>query len=147
MNKIAKFRGEYAFLSNFYPATVFGVDGWEYPSVEHAVQAAKTDDENIRKAFQVCPTCAEVKKAGRTIDLRPNWDDNKVKIMYELVYSKFDKNPRLRNKLLETGDADLEEGNSHGDKFWGTVNGEGQNYLGRILMMVREQMHAKYHRS
>ena len=44
----------------------------------------------------------------------------------------------LKEKLLETEDEYLEEGNTWGDKVWGTVNGVGANNLGRILMEVRE---------
>jgi predicted NAD-dependent protein-ADP-ribosyltransferase YbiA (DUF1768 family) len=34
----------------------------------------------------------------------------------------------------------LIEGNTWGDKFWGQVKGEGANYLGRLLMKVREEL-------
>ena len=55
----------------------------------------------------------------------------------ELLYRKF-AIPSLREKLLATGDAYLEEGNNWGDTIWGTVNGRGQNHLGRLLMEVRD---------
>ena len=32
---------------------------------------------------------------------------------------------------------ELEEGNNWGDKYWGTVEGEGKNMLGKLLMKVR----------
>ena len=58
--------------------------------------------------------------------------------MREIVEAKFEQNPQLREMLLATGDAYLEEGNTWGDRTWGTVNGVGANNLGRILMDVRE---------
>ena len=50
------------------------------------------------------------------------------------------QNAELRIKLLETGNEHLEEGNTWGDRIWGTVNGVGQNRLGKILMRVREEL-------
>jgi predicted NAD-dependent protein-ADP-ribosyltransferase YbiA (DUF1768 family) len=45
MAKIVSFDGKYEFLSNFAPVTIH-FDGHEYPSVEHAYQAAKTVKDN-----------------------------------------------------------------------------------------------------
>ena len=42
---ILEFKGEYAFLSNFYPST-FILDGKIYPTVEHYFQAQKTTNKN-----------------------------------------------------------------------------------------------------
>lgn len=54
--------------------------------------------------------------------------------------SKFLQNPDLRDALIATGDAVLEEGNSWGDIYWGKVNGRGTNMLGQILMDIREKL-------
>ena len=78
----------------------------------------------------------EARRWGNQIDLRSDWDEVKYDIMYELLKLKF-QDPNLLAKLLATGDAHLEEGNRHGDKYWGTVNGSGQNYLGKLLMQIR----------
>lgn len=142
MNKIDRFRGKYFFLSNFYSAMV-EYEGMTYPSVEHAFQAAKTLDTEIRKGFCVCPTPADAKAFGRKVKLRPDWEDIKIDVMTQLVRSKFTRNDTdedIRSLLLATGDAYLEEGNNHRDTFWGTVNGKGQNWLGKILMQVRDEL-------
>lgn len=60
--------------------------------------------------------------------------------MYEIVKAKFTQNEDLKQRLLETGDMYLEEGNTWGDRTWGTINGKGQNRLGKILMKVREEL-------
>lgn len=60
--------------------------------------------------------------------------------MYEICLAKFSQNENLKARLLETGDKHLEEGNTWGDKIWGTVNGEGENNLGKILMRVRAEL-------
>ena len=45
---------------------------------------------------------------------------------------------KLTSKIKS--DEYLEEGNNWGDKVWGTVNGEGENNLGKILMRVRKEL-------
>ena len=62
--------------------------------------------------------------------------DVKVKLMFVLVTEKFKQNPELKQKLLETGNQELIEGNTWNDTFWGVCNGQGQNWLGKILMLV-----------
>lgn len=142
MEKINRFRGKYEFLSNFYPCIVY-FEGMAYPSVEHAFQAAKSLDTHVRQGFQVCPTPADAKGFGRKVALRPDWEDVKISVMKDIVRDKFTRNlsdVELSALLLATGDAYLEEGNNHRDTFWGTVNGEGRNELGKILMEVREEL-------
>ena len=56
--------------------------------------------------------------------------------MASLLFAKFAQ-PELRKLLCETGDADLVEGNTWGDKFWGVCEGKGKNMLGLLLMQVR----------
>ena len=48
---ITSFAGEYSFLSNFYPCAIT-LDGDDYPTVEHAFQAAKTDDPAQRRSIR-----------------------------------------------------------------------------------------------
>ena len=142
LTKISAFQGKYAAFSNFYPCFVV-YEGMIFPSAEHAFQAAKTTDRNERVAFAVCPTAKEVKALGRKIQLRPDWEEIKVQVMTEVVRDKFVRNQAdkdIKKLLLSTGDALLEEANSHGDRFWGTVKGEGQNWLGKILMQVRGEL-------
>lgn len=135
-SKISNFRGEFAFLSNFYEAPV-NIDGIIYKNSEAAFQAQKCRDQNERLRFTEM-TAFEAKRFGKKVNLRPDWEKEKVNIMRGIVVAKFNQHPELAQKLLETGDAYLEEGNTWGDQFWGTVNGKGANYLGYILMETRE---------
>jgi ribA/ribD-fused uncharacterized protein len=146
VNRIDRFSGEYRFLSNFWYALV-ELDGEEYPSVEHAYQAAKTLDLTARKQFQnpnMRP--GEAKGRGKVLELRPNWDEMKVPIMKDLVLQKFTRHPALKGALLATGDAELVEGNYWHDQFWGRCichgchDFPGQNQLGKILMDVRANL-------
>jgi ribA/ribD-fused uncharacterized protein len=139
MQVIDSFSGEYRFLSNFYTAPV-KLDGESYLSVEHAYQAAKTFDKDVRRGIKLCGSAGKAKRLGKSIPLRDDWESVKLQIMEDLVYCKFANNSLPRIKLLQTGDAELIEGNNWGDKFWGVCNGEGENHLGKILMAVRNHL-------
>jgi N-glycosidase YbiA len=134
---IREFKGEYRFLSNFW-ACAIGHDGIQYPTVEHAFQAAKTLNFHERWNISRLETPGEAKRAGRKAQIRPDWEQVKVGIMQELVLQKFARHEGLRRRLLDTDDALLLEGNTWGDTFWGVVEGEGHNELGKILMEVRQ---------
>ena len=136
LTKIDDFVGEFDFLSNFYPVNI-RYDGMTYPSTEHAYQAHKTLDKELRKKIRDAPNAGSAKRLGRKIALRPGWDGMKLEIMRELVHIKF-QDPTLREKLLATGRAQLIEGNSWKDRFWGVYEGKGKNWLGRLLMEERE---------
>jgi ribA/ribD-fused uncharacterized protein len=137
--KIDKFSGEYAFLSNFYPSVVVGLDGETYSSVEHAYQAAKTLDVRAQRTIREAPTAGVAKKLGRKVILREDWERLKLPTMGFLVRQKF-REPKLMELLVKTGDAELIEGNWWRDTFWGMYNGKGENHLGKILMRVRDEV-------
>jgi N-glycosidase YbiA len=135
---IERFDGEYRWLSNFYPAAVT-LDGVIYPTVEHAYQAAKTLDRAERLGIGLKPTPGQAKRAGRHVTLRPDWDAIKVDVMEGLLRQKF-SSADLRNKLVDTGEEMIVEGNTWGDTFWGVCRGEGKNTLGRLLMLIRHEL-------
>ena len=130
---ISNFRGKYAFLSNFYEVPV-SYHGYTFGSNEAAVQAAKCP--NRAKEFASLKR-AEAKKLGRRVELRPEWEYIKERVMFEIVLNKFNQNPQLAKMLLATGEEELVEGNTWGDRTWGVCDGVGQNRLGKILMKVR----------
>ncbi len=137
MSTIDSFHGAYRFLSNFWPAPVV-LDGVTYPTVEHAYVAAKTLDTDIRQQIAAIEKPGDVKRFGRKLTLRPDWEEVKLDVMTDLVGQKF-TDPDLRAKLDATGDTDLVEGNTWGDTFWGVCRGKGENHLGKILMAVRDR--------
>jgi predicted NAD-dependent protein-ADP-ribosyltransferase YbiA (DUF1768 family) len=82
--------------------------------------------------------------------MRDDWEQTKIPLMKELLRLKF-QNPFLRHRLIETGDAELIEGNTWGDNFWGVDVGRtwppegtkghyGMNMLGKLLMEVRGEI-------
>ena len=141
---IEVFRGDYAFLSNFYPA-VITLDDMDHATVEHAFQAAKTLIEEERRQIQLAPSPEAAKRLGQQVTLRPDWEKVKYGIMESLVRQKFTYHSYLRKLLLDTGDAILIEGNNWGDRIWGMTRNEagelvGNNWLGKILMDVRDEL-------
>lgn len=133
---IGPFKEKYEFLSNFYPSKIF-YDGFWYPTVEHAYQASKTMDYDIRLYISNLYTAGQAKKFAKNLVLRKYWADIKVNIMKDLISKKF-AILELRMKLLGTGNEELVEINWWNDIFWGVCNGIGENNLGKILMNERE---------
>lgn len=141
MKKINSFRGDNYFLSNFYevPVTFHGLT---YQNTEAAFQAQKCLSVKEQEQFTNL-NASEAKKLGLKVTLRKDWETVKIKLMKEIVKAKFTQHPELAQKLIQTGDTYLEEGNTWGDRIWGTVDGKGANNLGRILMEVREELGVK----
>ncbi|MDR2655685.1 MAG: NADAR family protein [Oscillospiraceae bacterium] len=143
-NKISRFRGNYEFLSNFYPCTI-SVDNLIFLSSEAAFQAFKCALAGEREQFQYLDA-VKAKKKGRQVLLKPDWEFVRLDVMSKIVRLKFEQNPQLREKLLATGSAELIEGNSWHDNFWGDCDCPkcqkitGQNHLGKILMKLRDSI-------
>lgn len=137
-NIVRCFRSKYSFLSNFYPAKVF-FDGVTYLNSESAYQAQKCKNEEERLGFAKLSS-DEAKSLGRKVDCREDWDEVKLSLMKEIVYSKFTQNPHLAKALTDTGEMPLFEGNNWGDLYWGVdlKTGNGENNLGKILMDLRK---------
>ena len=135
---IDKFRGEYAFLSNFAPCKVI-YNGRTYRTVEHAFQAAKSLDEMEQKIFLFVSDPSEAKRWGRQVHLRPDWEKVKENVMKDLLKQKFN-NLKYKEKLLATENNTLIEGNDHKYTYWGVCNGIGKNRLGILLMEVRDEL-------
>ncbi len=145
MEKILdKFMDEEFFLSNFYPS-VITYKGKEYKTVEHAYQSSKADNEPEHEWVRSMDTAGKSKRAGYKVHLRKDWEEVKDSIMLELLYIKF-SNPVLANKLVNTKNYQLEEGNYWHDNYFGNCtcsdcrNIEGQNKLGKMLMKIREEL-------
>lgn len=138
---IRSFSGPYRFLSNFYPARIL-IDSRSYPTVEHGFAAMKTLDDSIRGRIAALAEPGMAKRAGRTVQLRPDWDAIRVTVMRRLVRAKFQQHPDLAQKLVATNNYKLIEGNDWGDRFWGVDNktGLGENQLGKVLELIRSEL-------
>jgi N-glycosidase YbiA len=146
---IDRFEGVHAFLSNFWPSPVVfptsGPDAANYPTVEHAFQAAKTLDPAERERIRLARTPAIAKKLGRHVTMTDDWQVRRIEVMHALLRAKFGREP-LRSQLLSTGDARLIEGNNWHDQTWGQCQCDrhaaipGENLLGTWLMVVRAEL-------
>lgn len=137
---ITSFCDEYEYLSNFYEVDVQW-DGRTYRNSEAAFQSAKTLDPQIRDSFTLLDPLS-AKRKGRQVALRSDWETVKSTIMETVVRAKFRQHLDLAKRLMETGNAELMEGNDWNDTCWGVDlrTGEGENRLGKILMSVREEL-------
>lgn len=140
------FDGEYHFLSNFYLSSFTDVTGSTWPSAEHYFQAMKTENDIDRDKIRKASTPAKAKKMGRNVELRQNWNSIKLDVMKSALLYKFRQNPDLRQKLTDTGESMLIEGNYWHDNIWGDCfcdkckNIRGYNYLGKLLMGLRNKL-------
>jgi hypothetical protein len=137
--KIDRFMNEFDFLSNFHFSKVV-YEGVEWPTSEHAYQAMKTLDMNQRLNILEIYMPGDVKRYGRTVTMRADWDDIKLDIMEDIVRCKFQQHPELKERLQLTEDIYIEEGNTWHDTYWGVCNDVGQNHLGKILMKIRKEL-------
>ena len=74
---ITSFSGPNRFLSNFFEHPMM-VDGLRYPTLEHAYQAAKTNDPELRERIRSAATPGEAKRAGKLVPLRSDWDERRL---------------------------------------------------------------------
>jgi hypothetical protein len=148
---IAKFEGEYSFLSNFHQSE-FVWRGQAFQSGEHAFQYAKgyhipdsylKDMTDYFDSVIAAPTPAKAKYLGRAVNIDvKSWDAQRITYMREIIHEKFYQ-CQLAGPLINTGACLLVEGNDWGDKFWGrcldktTGKMVGLNTLGTILMEER----------
>jgi len=166
---------QHTVLSNYHDGLVSGYrleGGWEqgrwvpdgkkYPTAEHAYKASKfkSDEarERIRKAptpFQASKIADELLKEGT--DKYPLYYNHSIggkrvhpqaelTLMGNILQEKFEANPRLREELLATGDADLVEGQDYRrspDTYWGRDlknPKDGDNQLGELLVRLRKYL-------
>lgn len=138
-DNIRGFFEDYRWLSNFHECEIHH-NGLVFGSTEAAYQAAKTLDPEVRKLFQDMKPSMAKKVGSNGVVLRPDWEDIKVQIMWEVNLDKYTRHEYLKEKLLATGTRRLEETNWWGDTYWGVCEGVGQNQLGRVLMEIRERI-------
>ncbi|WP_425394936.1 NADAR family protein [Aeoliella sp.] len=128
-------------FSNF-AAFPFALDGVTWPTSEHYFQAEKFEDQEYREKIRTTASPMIAARLGRSrkVPIRSDWESVKLDVMRRAVRAKFAAHEALRELLLSTGDQLLVEA-AKGDAFWGTGDdGSGQNWLGRILMEVRDEL-------
>jgi predicted NAD-dependent protein-ADP-ribosyltransferase YbiA (DUF1768 family) len=77
--------------------------------------------------------------------MRDGWDGMRTEVMRGLLRQKFAAEP-FRSQLLATRGAEIAEGNTWHDQFWGDCECRahaavpGENRLGRLLMELRAEL-------
>ena len=123
-------------FSNFEPSLI-EIDGHVWPSVENYYQGSKCLVKSDMLKF-INMTPSKSKHQGRRVKIRGDWEEIKIDVMRTALQVKFDQ-PEWRDKLLATGGDVIVEWNNWGDRIWGaTLNGVGKNYLGQLLMEIRD---------
>jgi ribA/ribD-fused uncharacterized protein len=140
------------------------------PTVEHVFQAAKAPRGPELEAILNASTSGDAKRLGRDVRVREDWESVKRDVMLACLRAKFRPRSGLAAQLvLGTGNRMLVEGNTWGDRVWGaTWSGwtpekglfqregmkvwarerdqgmiralTGENWLGRLLMLVRAEL-------
>jgi len=143
---IRHFINSYRFLSNFYEKELFYLENGKFKSAEHAYQSTKARHFHDFEMIKMAETPEKAKCLGKKVELRKDWPFIRTQVMLNIIRRKF-KDKDLREQLLNTGDADLIEGNKWHDNFWGVCLCHAcrnlypgpQNNLGKILMLVRDE--------
>jgi N-glycosidase YbiA len=139
-----KVHDPYGCFSNFSPHGIH-LDGKDWKTVEHYYQAQKfegTADEWLVAEIWNAVTPEEAARLGRESCriCRADWSTLKTIVMREAVLTKFLVHLDLQEILLGTGNEKIVE-DSPTDYFWGCgLDKTGQNYLGQILMSVRDEI-------
>lgn len=142
INPNKMFSGELAFLSNMHPSRIrlTVMDKvFVFSNAEAAFHAGKCVKINDIVLLANLTDGYAAKKLGRKVQMRSDWDAYKVTWMKHVVNAKFNQNPELMEKLIDTYPIPLKETNTWNDTFWGVCNGTGQNHLGKILMDIRKE--------
>lgn len=136
---IDSFKGEYDFLSNRFSYR-FVWQGLKYDNAEAAFQSSRCANERERKAFCDCSADKAALK-GREVVPPADWENERLNIMESVLTAKFEQNPMLMKRLVETGSKLLINGNSKRETYWGVnlYTWEGENQLGKLLTKIREK--------
>jgi ribA/ribD-fused uncharacterized protein len=141
--------GHYGCFSNLYRRPMVFA-GRTYPTAEHAYQAGKPRKPEVRDWLMAAPSPSLLAMAAHGLyswDIVPGWSKGRYDRMRAVVGAKFAQHPDLAEILLSTGDARIVESatvDNEVNRRWGCVKrGDqwiGMNWLGEILMDVREEL-------
>lgn len=135
---------DFGAFSNFAASPIL-VEGKRYPTTEHYFQAQKFAGTDYAETIRRAKTPLRAARLGRSRRerLRSDWESVKRAVMERALLAKFTQHADLRALLLSTGEARLVE-HTATDAYWGDGgDGRGQNWLGRLLVRLRERLQAR----
>eukprot|EP00026_Physarum_polycephalum_P021232 Phypoly_transcript_24354.p1 GENE.Phypoly_transcript_24354~~Phypoly_transcript_24354.p1 ORF type:complete len:179 (+),score=33.25 Phypoly_transcript_24354:67-537(+) len=116
-------------VDNFLPAK-FVVNNVAYCSAENYFQAQKCTTKEEFEKVRRGGCGADVWMVGSSVKLRNDWEEVKVRVMYEGNKAKFEQNPNLKVELVATqGPITFDNSTA----FWCRWNG-------RICELIREEL-------
>jgi N-glycosidase YbiA len=113
-----------------------------YPTVEHAYQATKITDYQLKQHIAQTDSVRQIRRIVKNVpDHQKNNNFDKATVMEALLRKKFVSD--LGVSLANTGSSPIEmEGY---DEFWGTgESGTGENIMGKILQKIRAELQILY---
>ncbi|KAG6737666.1 hypothetical protein POTOM_059194 [Populus tomentosa] len=139
----------YGAFSNFSPHPIQMPDGsGAYATWSSAHKFVGVDEPMAKDCVEKIKSAKspeEAARMGRSMQkqrpdlVRSDWEGLKIDVMYRALKCKFSIYPHLQSMLLSTAGSVLVEASPH-DLFWGGGReGEGLNYLGRLLMLIRSE--------
>lgn len=139
MQKIL-FQGGVNVLSNM---AAYAVEwrGEVWMTAEHAYQAAKFEDEEVKLQIRSARSAFDAKLIANenTALVKSNWLEERLVVMEDILRHKISQHPHVRKKILDTGVLPIIEDTD--DPFWRRgVSGQGQNQLGQLWMKLRAEL-------
>ncbi|MGN5392477.1 NADAR family protein [Streptomyces sp. JL7001] len=128
-------------LRNDYPAPIT-VGEVDYPSVAHAYWALSLARPEDHDSVARADSGAAAQEIAAGAPRREGWEQARTAVMTCLLRAKYSQHSELAEILLATNDSTLlyEDGYS---SFWGESGGRGRNWLGRLLELVRSDLHMR----
>jgi hypothetical protein len=82
----------------------FSLRGFDWPTLQHYVQAQKFHGSKFEELVRLAPTAAEAVQIAEEnkSNVRPNWEKIYPEILFEGTLSKIDQHPQLRELLIST---------------------------------------------
>ncbi len=139
------------FYTYFSPYTAHAIElnGTVYPTVEHAYQCLRYEDDKIIEEILSAPSPVrawETSSKYKHLQL-PDFRERKLEVMKMLMRLKAQQHDDVKKALLESGDKVIVK---HiftyppGDGFWDDgENGKGLNHMGKMWMEIREELASK----
>lgn len=117
---ITSYSGVYRWLSNFYYSPMKVRDPLlgeiVVPDVEHGYQMCKSVHREVREAVLAADSPGEAKRIGQHLLLRDDWKTIQLDVMRFWLKKKFEI-IEMRERLIDTGSAELIEGNYWHDTY------------------------------
>ena len=145
------FQSAHSFLSNFHQAPIV-LDGKFYPTAEHKLQTDKcimAKDTQRHELIMNARTPLEAKKIGDQIQETQEWKDAREDTLRKILDLKFDQNPSLAKKLIDTRQFSLHEatvntyygiGAALNSRELRNKQYNGENKLGQLLEQKRTKL-------